>query len=195
MSEDGNNGNGATTNGVNSPKKKRARKIRSWPRKNWRQRFIKELAISPNVTLAAEKAGVSSNTVYLYKKKEPSFCQQWDRAVAAGYDRLEGLSLHDAAFGTEDWTWLKDGAGRLVKKPLPNKVSVIERIFHLKARFPDRFRENLHTEISGPQGGPIDLSLGVVIQWPHEGGKLNGNGNEPKQIEGVVTPPPNENPP
>lgn len=188
MSEAATNGNGAADGKpVTVAKKKRCRKVRSMPAKNWRRKYLKEIARSPNLTLAAERAQVSTDTARLHRKKDKRFAAAFEQAWRTGYDRLMGISQDRAMYGTKNWGYFKDGAGRLVKRELPPTIHTTEAIFHLKAEFPSRFRETVHAEISGPQGGPIDLSMGITIQWPHEAAKLNGNGHEPKQIQAAVT--------
>jgi hypothetical protein len=57
------------------------------------QRFLDALAHSCNVALSAEYADVSTFTVYQHRLRDPAFRALWQEAIAAGYDRLEGLLL------------------------------------------------------------------------------------------------------
>lgn len=186
MSESATNGNGAA-DGCKKLKPKRAVQRRGRPRPGWQKRFIAALRELPNATEACKTVGISIPGAYAARAKQPKFAKEWLEALDVGGQRMEGVMMRDARYGTDDWTWMKDRQGRIVKKPLPRKVDTTARIFLLKGLMPYKYRELVHAEISGPQGGPIDLSMGITIQWPHEAAKLNGNGHEPKQIQATVT--------
>ncbi|WP_324829095.1 hypothetical protein [Qipengyuania zhejiangensis] len=57
--------------------------------KAWRDMFLAELALTSNVTRAADKAGVDASTVYKARRSEPDFYRRWHEALAEGYDNLE----------------------------------------------------------------------------------------------------------
>lgn len=57
------------------------------------QRFLDALAHTCNVVVSAGHAGVSTVTVYQHRLRDPAFRARWQEAIAAGYDRLEGLLL------------------------------------------------------------------------------------------------------
>lgn len=56
---------------------------------NWRRLFLDHLAESSNVTLSAEKAGVSVSRAYKVRREEAEFARQWLTALAEGYLHLE----------------------------------------------------------------------------------------------------------
>jgi hypothetical protein len=56
---------------------------------NWRRLFLDCLAESSNVTLSAEKAGVSTSRAYKVRREEAEFAAQWLVALAEGYLHLE----------------------------------------------------------------------------------------------------------
>lgn len=56
---------------------------------NWRRLFLDHLAESSNVTLSADKAGVSVSRAYKVRREETEFARQWLTALAEGYLHLE----------------------------------------------------------------------------------------------------------
>lgn len=60
---------------------------------NKQQRFLDALAHTCNVAVSADHADVSTVTVYQHRLRDPAFRARWQEAIAAGYDRLEGLLL------------------------------------------------------------------------------------------------------
>ncbi|MEO6041715.1 MAG: hypothetical protein ABIP41_07440 [Croceibacterium sp.] len=57
--------------------------------RHWRTAFLAILAETSNVSLAAERAGVSSSRAYYVRRSEPPFERQWFAALCEGYDHLE----------------------------------------------------------------------------------------------------------
>ncbi|MEI9850614.1 MAG: hypothetical protein WDN24_06855 [Sphingomonas sp.] len=64
-----------------------------WTRVRWtramREAFLDTLGETCNVTLAATAAGVRKESVYLLRRKEPEFAEQWEKALVLGYQALE----------------------------------------------------------------------------------------------------------
>jgi hypothetical protein len=56
---------------------------------NWKPAFLKELAISPNVSRAARAAGVKRRTAYFARESDPEFAADWDDVIAESVDGLE----------------------------------------------------------------------------------------------------------
>jgi hypothetical protein len=54
----------------------------------WRRAFLRELARSGSVALAAEKCGIDRSSAYQARGKNPAFAASWDRALAAARERL-----------------------------------------------------------------------------------------------------------
>ncbi|WP_245804563.1 hypothetical protein [Erythrobacter tepidarius] len=57
--------------------------------KNWRRLFLDSLAESSNVTLSAERAGVSTSRAYKVRREDAEFARAWQMALAEGYLHLE----------------------------------------------------------------------------------------------------------
>ncbi|MEY4268938.1 MAG: hypothetical protein RLZZ58_154 [Pseudomonadota bacterium] len=58
--------------------------------------FLEKLSVSANVTASAKAAGVATSAVYRRRAASPAFCKGWERALAAGYARLEAELLAQA---------------------------------------------------------------------------------------------------
>lgn len=54
----------------------------------WRRSFLRELARSGSVALAAEKVGIDRSSAYQTRRRNPAFAASWDRAVADARARL-----------------------------------------------------------------------------------------------------------
>lgn len=66
-----------------------------------RAQFLRVLAATCNVRIAAEAAGVCSSIAYRRRRRDPEFEAQWQAAIVAAYERLE-TALMARAMGTED---------------------------------------------------------------------------------------------
>lgn len=54
----------------------------------WRRAFLRELARSGSVALAAQKCGIDRTSTYQARKKNPAFAASWDRALETARERL-----------------------------------------------------------------------------------------------------------
>jgi hypothetical protein len=54
----------------------------------WRRPFLRELARSGSVKLAADKCGIDHTTPYQARRKNPAFAASWERALATARERL-----------------------------------------------------------------------------------------------------------
>lgn len=124
-----------------SPRKGRAARTKRTPEKDplsgAKATFLQELARGRSITGSAEKAGLGRTTVYQWRDADPVFAEAWDDAIERGSDNLED-EMHRRAF---------DG----VTKPLVSggrhvadvtEYSDTLAIFLMKARRPDKYREN-----------------------------------------------------
>lgn len=58
-------------------------------RRVWMPPFLAALAETSNVKRAAKTAGVSTSTVYDFKRRNQAFAREWRAALCEGYDHLE----------------------------------------------------------------------------------------------------------
>lgn len=64
-----------------------------------RQRFIDALALTCNVRMSVEYAGVFLSTVYRARTRDPVFAAQWREALEMGMERLEMLVVEHGGAG------------------------------------------------------------------------------------------------
>ena len=55
----------------------------------WRGAFLKALAKSPSITVAARASGISRQTAYNAKNSDPIFAAKWQSALDESIDELE----------------------------------------------------------------------------------------------------------
>lgn len=77
------------------------------PRAQWMRNFLAALAETSNVTVAADRAGVTKAHVYKVRREDPEFARQWQGALCEGYDNLEFELLDRLRNGI-----VSDGEGR-----------------------------------------------------------------------------------
>ena len=65
----------------------------------WRSAFLKALAKTPNVSLAAKAAGVSARTAYNHRDDDPVFGEQWLDALNRSVDKVEAKVFQQAIDG------------------------------------------------------------------------------------------------
>jgi hypothetical protein len=92
--------------------------------KQWHAAFLRSLARSPSVTVAARSAGVSTRACYKARDADPEFAEAWNDAINKSVDTLEH----------EVFT-------RALKED--NQLAM----FVLKAFRPERYRETSRLEI------------------------------------------------
>lgn len=102
--------------------------------RSWKEKFLKALEISPNVSVACKAAGISRALSYQARSKDAEFAERWDAVIEASVDDLASEAFRRA----------KDGSDLLT-------------IFLLKSHRPEVYRESVKQEISGPNGGPIEM--------------------------------------
>jgi hypothetical protein len=114
--------------------------------------FLDHLARTANVTRSAELANVDRPALYKRRKADLEFAKAWDEAVDLGTDALEDEAIRRAHEGVDDPVFFQG-----------NKCGTIRRysdtllIFMLKARRPDVFKDRTSTELTGKDGGPIEI--------------------------------------
>ncbi|MCF8203652.1 MAG: hypothetical protein K9J82_01150 [Methylotenera sp.] len=139
-------------------------------------RFCEALAALCVVGKACEAAGVSRQTAYDHRAKNPEFAKAWDDALEAGIDELEGEAFRRAVVGVDvplvhkgQFTYLRDLTAINPKsgKPFPPDqapllldaagqpcVATVKGysdqllIFLLRAHRPEKYRETRRVELS-----------------------------------------------
>lgn len=118
-----------------------------------RKAFLAALSEGLTVSGAARCAGVARGTLYYWREEDPEFAADWKSAEEAGADALEDEALRRAVSGLVEPVFY---GGKEVGEVRKYSDSLL--VFLLKARRPDKYRDRVSTEVSGPHGGPIELS-------------------------------------
>lgn len=67
----------------------------------WRRAFLRALAVTANVTLSAQRAGIDKSTAYQLRKVSPLFDRLWKQALADGRAALAGGRVPDQDAGKD----------------------------------------------------------------------------------------------
>ena len=85
---------------------------------------------------AEKPTRIGRRTAYDWREADEDFAKDWEDAVEAGTDALEDVAIERA----------KNSSDTML-------------IFMLKARRPEKFRENRTYEHRGPSGGPVQFTM------------------------------------
>ena len=102
------------------------------------------LAGGATIEGACRAAGISRRTASRKRQSDQEFAAAWDEAIEAGTDALEDEAVRRAKDG-----YLKPVYHNGVKVGEVREYSDTLLIFMLKARRPEKFRDNHHIEHSG----------------------------------------------
>ncbi len=129
--------------------------------------FLEELARTGNVSAAAKKAHHSRQDAYKERNPEgkdqtgqleaQEFAAAWEAALEVATDMLELEARRRAEQGTLEPVFYQGEVCGKVKK-----YSDTLLIFLLKAHRPEKFRETIRQENSGPGGAPQEIVLKVI---------------------------------
>lgn len=88
--------------------------------------------------------------MYGWRQADAEFAAKWDEVVEAGTEELEEEARRRAFRGVDEPVFYQgDECGSI------RKYSDTLLIFLLKGRRPEKYRENVRTEITGKDGGPV----------------------------------------
>ena len=115
-----------------------------------RAAFLQALSETASITKACEISKLPRRTVYNWREADPHFAEAWDEALELGTDALEDEAIRRALHGTDKPVY--QGGKRV---GAVREFSDTLLIFMLKAKRPEKYKERVATEHSGPGGGPI----------------------------------------
>jgi hypothetical protein len=130
---------------------------RSAIKRNWRAKFLEVFRESANITAAARAAGVARSTVY-DAKSDKEFARQFADAELDATDALEQEAWRRAVHGVEKPVYYKGEQVATVTEYSDQLLIVL-----LKARAPEKYRENAKIEHTGAGGGHIPITE-IIIQ-------------------------------
>lgn len=106
------------------------------PKEDWSAAFLVTMRLTGNVKASCEAAGISRNCVYARRDRDEQFAERWSEAIADAIDGLEQVA----------WERGKAQSDSLI-------------IFLLKSHRPALYRETVRKEVSGPDGGPVEIAV------------------------------------
>lgn len=117
---------------------------RTTRRRDWKPAFLEALEQTGMVTEACKVAGVGRRTVYDHRQRDEEFALAWADVEEITTERMEREAQRRAVEGTDKPVFQQGvEVGRI------REYSDTLLIFMLKARRPDRYRENVKVEHSG----------------------------------------------
>lgn len=128
------------------------------PKSDWGEAFLTALASAGNVSKAAAHAGVSRQAAYLRRAEDRAFAARWDDAVEQSTDTLEAEAVRRARDGTDRPVYQ---SGELVGHVREYSDTLL--IFLLKARRPQKYRDNARVEIAGDPANPVKVDARVNV--------------------------------
>lgn len=139
-------------------------------KRSWRVPFIEGLRQTGNVAFAARQAGITRRRAYMVFHESDVFRKQWEDAVKDSDDRLEQEALRRAVAGIENPVWMKDENGKPTRVDVVKSYSDVLLMFLMKARNPQKYRDNYRIETVGPGGGPVQIeaknfNVNVAFDW------------------------------
>lgn len=121
-----------------------------------RRGFLEALSAGYSVRHSAEYAGFRRERAYDLREKDEEFAREWEEALELGTQVLEDVARKVAVDGIREDVF--DAEGKLMRstrRPYPAMV-----MFLLKSRRPETYRDNARVEVTGANGGAIELDAG-----------------------------------
>lgn len=115
--------------------------------------FLELFAQTGNVTTSAEAVGITRKTAYQWRNQDSDFAEAWDDAEQQSHDLLEAEAFRRAYEGVDDFKVGPNGQFVEMKR-----YSDTLTIFLLKARRPEKYRDNATLQVTGPGGGPVQIA-------------------------------------
>lgn len=130
--------------------------------------FLEHFRVYGNVTGATRAVGIERSTVYKWQEIDDQFVAAFREAEIEATEHLETEARRRAVNGVESTKGIYDRMGKLVAEESEIKYSDTLLIFLLKARNPEKYRDNAHIEHSGPNGASLIFSIAVKDDIPAE---------------------------
>ena len=116
--------------------------------------FLEALASGLSVSGACKAAQVPRQTAYDWRNADEAFAAAWDEAIGHGTEALEDEARRRAVEGVvREHTHYHQGMR--VGTDIETKYSDTLLIFLLKARNPEKYRDNSKVELSGDPNRPL----------------------------------------
>lgn len=119
--------------------------------------FLAAYAISGNVTDAAERAGIERKTHYRWLSKDSAYAEAFKDAEEEAADRLEAEARRRATQGVDEPVFYKGYECGTI-----TRYSDALLMFLLKGARPEKYKERVANEHSGPDGGPVAVKVDLL---------------------------------
>ena len=129
-----------------------------------RRKFLKELRRTCNITMAAQKVGITKVYAQQVKLKDPDFKAAWQNALDEGIDLLEDSARKRAFDGVKKEVYYQ---GKVCGKFHEHSDGLTT--FLLKAHRPEKYRDHSTVDLNH-KGGVLIIppSAGGVDKWLEE---------------------------
>lgn len=114
------------------------------------EKFLDVLRETCNVSEAARTSGAGRRTVYEWREKDEAFAAEWDEAEQEAADKLEREAWRRAVEGTDKPVTFQGVITATYKEYSDRMLELL-----LKAHKPEKYKDRVLNEHSGPNGGPI----------------------------------------
>ena len=122
-------------------------------RRDWKTLFLDALSKSPSVAAAAHAARVNRPYVYEVRSEDKNFAAAWDNAINVSLDLAEDELYRRGVKGYDKPVFYQgDQVGKV------REFSDTLLIFMLKAHRPEKYRETIQQQLTGKDGGPIEIA-------------------------------------
>lgn len=146
--------------------------------------FLRHLAATGNVTLAAASAGWGPDRARAARKADPAFSEAWDVALEVAADIVDAAIWQRAVHGVEEEVWRMDKEGNPV---LLNRVTRYSDplLIHLsKGLKPEKYRERHEVQHEGSKGGVLVVPGTIPLeQWSAAAAAQQGQYREAREPE------------
>ena len=119
-------------------------------------KFLELLRETLNVTTSAKGAGYSRWTAYRERERDPAFAEAWDNAAEEAYDQLEQEARRRAFMGVDEPVFHR---GEIVGH---KRVYSDSLVMPLLGTYRRQFRPQTSLELTGKDGGPVQLDEGAA---------------------------------
>lgn len=117
-----------------------------------KEQFLDHLRINANVSEAAKSIGVSRQAIYNERKEDKEFAEAWEDALGEALDNLESALYSRAINGVTNDVFYEG-----VPCGTKTEYSDTAAMFLLKNRRPEVFSDKVRQEITGKDGGAIQI--------------------------------------
>lgn len=122
---------------TNSTRKKKGAKTR----RDWKPIFLEHFAKTANVSVSAAHAKIDRSSIYKTRERDPAFAAAWDEAENVACEALEEEARRRAHDGWDEPVFYKGEPTGTIRKYDSTLL-----IFLLKARRPEKYRDNVRTD-------------------------------------------------